>query len=199
MNQSVINICNLALTRIGGNQIKIIHDLNDSGEEARVCARLYPHLLSNMLRRHPFGFALVEKPLALLAIHPDKKLAYEYAYPTDCLQLWQVGVEGHMDDYRLPDYVVGYGVAGRVIGCALERAVARYSVDVNDPNRFDPLFADALAWALAAELAIALQNDKQNFQLLTERAMVATALAMGSDANEASHQALEPYFITTRY
>ena len=201
MNQSIINICNLALSNMGGNQLKTVNALSESTSEARACNRLYPQILSSLLRKHPFGFACVEAPLGLLQVYDNRHLPYEYAYPADALRIWSVGLEGGFHEYRLPvsSFTIGYGQAGRVIRTALDQAFAYYSRYVDDPNRFDALFTDAVVWALTSQLCMALANDARRAEMFAQRAAAAYEMATGADANESAFDVPEPYFITERY
>lgn len=200
MNQSIINICNLALTRMGGSQIKSLNSLEEPSEEARACKRLYPQLLKDLLRQHPFGFACATQPLALLKAHTNLTLPYEYAYPAGALKVWRVGMAAHMHSPAMPSasFTLGHGETGTVILCNLPEAFVYYSVYIDDPNRFDPLFVEALAWSLASELALSLRNDINAASALSERAALALAEARGEDAKEQHWRAPDPYFITGR-
>ncbi len=201
MKQSIVNICNLAISRMGGNQIKSINSLNDPTEEARECKRLYPQILSDLLRQHPFGFACVSEALAFIKLHEGRAMAYEYAYPANALRVWRVGAAHGLDNPGSPSmpYATAYGEQGTVILSAMPEAYALYSRYVDDPNRFDSFFVEAVAWSLASELALAVRNDIATAGQLKEAAAQAMEAARGYDANEQHMQQPEPYFITGRY
>ena len=201
MNQSIINICNLALGRMGGSQIKSLNSLEEPSEEARACKRLYPQLLKDLLRQHPFGFACATQPLALVKMHDNMVLPYEYSYPAGALKVWQVGQPDSFACHaaRQANFRLAHGQAGTVIFCNNPQAYAYCSVYIEDPNRFDTLFVEALAWSLASELALSLRNQIEAASALSERAMFALEIAKGHDANEQYQTSPEPYFVTGRY
>ncbi len=195
MKQSVINICNMAISRMGGNQIKSISSLNDPTEEARECRRLYPQILSDLLRQHPFGFACLSQPLALMQKQEDQ--AYVYAYPASALRIWRVNAGAPLGP-AVP-FSIAYGEQSTVVLCAAARAYAYHSRYVDDPNRFDSLFVEAIAWSLASELALSVRNDLGAAGQLKEAAAQAVEAAKGYDAGEGQSAPPEPYFITGRY
>jgi hypothetical protein len=196
MNQGIIDICNLALSRIGSRQLKQIAAFGEDSQEARLCRQLYPRMLTGMLRRHPWGFATVSEALALL--HREDG-CYVYAYPAKALYILSVSSrEEFAGGLSGAGFEVFMGAQARVLRCALEAAYAFYISMIDDPRRFDPLFADALAWTIAAELSLSLAADAKLEQFLRERAAFAFELAKSSDANQGYAPLPEPYFITGR-
>jgi hypothetical protein len=199
MNQSVINICNLALTRMGGNQINLVASLEEAGEEARLCRRLYPQVLADLLRGYPFAFALDREPLALLKIHEQGRLPFEYAYPAAALKLWRVAPLALLDQDSLfsVQFEIGYGSGGRSVFCDQAKVYALFSRTIEDPGYFDPLFVEALAWSMASELALAT-NRIREADALSKRALMACMEARSADAGESHSAPAEPFYITSR-
>jgi hypothetical protein len=73
-----------------------------------------------------------------------------------------------------------------------------YTVDVEDPNIWDAAFYDALAWSLAAELALTLGNDPQKAQYLTQLAAVKWEDAKIPDSRENQDRRHEGGYVQAR-
>ena len=78
-----VQICNLALYRIGGRKIEAF--IEDS-EESQACQVFYDQVRKEVLEDDQWEFATVIKPLSKLEGRPSCQWAYRYSYPTDCLQ-----------------------------------------------------------------------------------------------------------------
>lgn len=199
MNQSVINICNTALSYIGGSRITSLDSLKEPREEARLCKRFYPIARDTLLRDYPYGFAVQETALALLEHRVnDRVYPFKYRYPSACLKIWVVAPEGMLYSEHIPSFVKWRLSGAKSVLCNLDKAWARYSWQVEDPNQFDPLFTEALALSLAARLALAFNNAPRAREL-NESALAAASKAQCADANEERHILPEDYFITARY
>lgn len=64
MAVSQVELCNLALSRSGGQRITQITSLGEASNEARQCAVKLPHLIRIALRAFPWRFATRKKTLA---------------------------------------------------------------------------------------------------------------------------------------
>ena len=173
-----VQICNLALGRIGINQY--IEDIDDPNDKARACKQFYDLCRQQALQDFPWNFARAVVALAELTTDPPPGWPFAYRYPTDCLQVRALcdedgnGVRSAMiasvsswDEWsgliatRYPWQVQAdpNEAGARLIATDLEDAYCWYTVDVTEPNQFSPLFVSALAWRLAAELAGPLRAD----------------------------------------
>lgn len=171
---SDVDICNLALGYLGDSATVSNLSPPEGSAQAGHCARFYPIARDALLELHPWGFATVRVPLALLNITPPNSWAYAYAAPNDVLNILAVLDPNATDDYSI-GLVQPYNVPGNVAPVAgsytpqtfsaesingtdviltnQENAVLRYTAQVTDTTKFPPLFTEALAWSLAAKLA----------------------------------------------
>jgi len=159
---SVVQICNFALTRIGQSQL--IDSLSEQSLAAQLCTLHYDACCDEVLRDSPWPFARKRVALADIGSPPSDWL-FRYRYPVDCLRaLWVSlpGVRQPRADQRVPFEVV-HAEGGRALLCDLPEAELVYVVRVEDTTYFDPLFVSALAWRLAAELAMGLQANAGNY------------------------------------
>lgn len=146
---SEVDICNLALQRLGA---KAISSLSEDSTAGRECNRVYAHARDSELRAHPWNFARVRASIAADATAPIFGFANSFPLPVDYLRL-------------LPDNeVTDWQIEGRSIltddGAPLKIV---YLKRVTDPNEFDELFIDLLVARLAVDMAekITQSNTKK--------------------------------------
>jgi len=196
---SVIEICNRAITEIGGYPIQA---LTEQTKEAQTCSLLYAPARDEVLRAHPWNFATRRVTLALLS-ETYTGWTYAYQYPTDCLLVREIydatsvtpgnyGLteQAIFENTRAVSYKPEFEVAAdstltsKVILTEKENAVLIYTARVTDTNMFDPLFTRALALRLAADLVTPMKGDPQMKQRLEEQSYRAIMQAEADNANE---------------
>ena len=150
---SQVQICNLALKKLGENAIISI---NDDTEEAEALRLIYSLVLENELRIHNWNFSIKRTTLAALADAPAFGYEKQFALPSDFLRAIQVGE--HFVCENLKDYVTDtslyYTIEGNRILCD-EAAPLKFRYvrkDINE-DEFDAAFVMACANRLAFELA----------------------------------------------
>jgi hypothetical protein len=178
-------VCNLALGMVGQRQF--FDDLEaDDSPEAIVCRSLYGPQRDRLLLAYDWDFCTAR---ATLALTEEERDGWDYAYaePSDCIRLrylWSgssppVAREHHIPHAReLRD-----AKDGHLILTNLEGAKAVYSSNVVTPALWTADFVDALAWALAARLALALPVKPQVGLAMMQGAKVALLEAAARDAN----------------
>ncbi len=171
--RSTISVYNTALARLGGGQLDRINSPDEEGAAATLCRTLFPHVVELALSAHPWSFAvhrvvLAQKPGT--GMEPPEH-PFRYALPADCLL-----------PVRL-ETSTAYTLEGGDLLAGASPAVLMYVARVLDPAIWSAGFADAVAWALAAELATALVNDARRQQFCMEKYTVALFDAAASDAN----------------
>jgi hypothetical protein len=78
---SVINICNIALARIGNS--RTINSLTEKTKEAYTCNLFYESMRDAVLADNDWNFAMSRVVLADLG-DPAPGWLFRYQYPTDC-------------------------------------------------------------------------------------------------------------------
>lgn len=195
MPTSVIDICNVALLRLGHDEIT---SLSEKSKEARYCSRLYDKCRREMLRSHPWNWAERFATLSLLELTATD-YDYVYALPADCMRVIQIVNPLRYINSTAPSMRIDpapqiayelrhYADVGKVLVTGQADAELRYVADVTDPNQFDDQFRDALSHRLAAEMAVPLAG-KPSIQK-TELQLYALILAEGKqiDASESRTQ-----------
>lgn len=184
---SVVDICNLALARLGDDATVASVEPPEGSAQAEHCARFYPIARDSLLEMHDWKFATRRVPLALL-VETSSPWAYAYVQPANTIRIVSVLPPTAGSDVETEPYEMETVADGTVVVLTnVPNAVARYTVRVTDPTRFSPLFTDALATLLASYLAgPVLKGDAgkaearaqlQHFQLQLGAAKV-------SDANQ---------------
>jgi hypothetical protein len=150
---SVVDICNLALARLGDDATVASVDPPEGSAQAEHCARFYPIARDSLLELHDWKFATRRAPLALLT-ETAAPWAYAYAQPAQTIRIVSVLPPTASSDAESQPYDMETAGDGTVmILTDVANAVARYTVRVTDPTRFSPLFTDALATLLASYVA----------------------------------------------
>jgi len=182
---SVVEICNLALAKVGRGSI---NSLSEASPEAEVCGLFFPGVRDSLLRQFPWNFAARSALLGeVSAAIPEAAVwGHVYQYPGDALHVYRVFEAGRFAAEPANEFeVVGSG-SNRYICCNVYRCYARYGMKVTDPTVFDPLFVEALVLKLAIELATEKDSSSRLRVLMTafsaalERAMLAGALEGGA-------------------
>jgi len=202
MAVSVINICNLALSRIGAPSIAAI---TENTRPARECNRLYETVRDTVLSEFPWNFARKQEALAALSGEEVTGWDYAYAYPTDCLTALQIYnpltnqtyTDGEYVAYQLVEsavkikadrikFEIGTNSTKdtRLILTDQEDAELIYTARITDPNMFSSAFIDALSWRLAADLAIPLKGKASLQQQMLAMYVRKLGYAQQVNANE---------------
>ena len=191
-----IEICNMALARIG---VEAIETLTEASEPARACRQFYDHARRIVLRRFPWVFATRRAKLALLPVKPEN-FFYAYRYPAQCACLRKLYNENYDNIPAYTMYQVLSDREGLVIYTNEENVSAEYTADVQDCNLFDEHFADVLGWRLAAEIAFKLTGNIQITQMAEQQYGNLYLEAAANSENEQNMKDADPYtFVSARF
>lgn len=145
MASSEVQICNNALIKLGADTIT---SLSDDTKPARLCNKMYSIVRDDLLRSHPWNFAIVRSGLAQLSATPAFGYSYQYQLPGDCLRV-----------LRIKDTNAEYRIEGRKLLTDENTVNLIYIKKVTDVTQFDANFADLVALKLASELAYNITNN----------------------------------------
>lgn len=168
MTLSIVQICNLALARIGVTDG--IAALSDNTAEARACSLIYEPCRDDLIGSYDWPFARRSAALGLVAEDPAEGWAYSFRVPSDCLVARKI-------DQDAPYAIAGDG-SGRLLYANLTEATLAYTARIDDVGLLPHQVAMALAWRMAVELAPALaktESAADRAQVNYQRAL-ATAL-----------------------
>ena len=167
-----VEICNSAIAKVRGRRILT---LSDDTTEARLCSALYPVLRKKLLRAHPWNFSKRRAELAQDAAAPEWGYAYKYQLPSDCLKLLETDIP-YNSDWALEE--------DSFILSDTSTVFVLYVADITDAARFDALFAEVLAYMLAAELALPITGGAAIAKAMKEAAKEELAQARSMNAQE---------------
>lgn len=168
---SVVDVCNKALDKLGAGSIT---SLTDGNKVANLCSRNWPLIRDQVLRDHPWNFAVARATLAPSATAPEWGFAYIHSFPTNLVKLLEV------KDLTSESYEV----EGRSILADDDVLYIRYIYRVEDPTLYDNLFIDAVSTRLAFELCEGLTQSNTKKEALWAEYLDSLNRAKRSDAVE---------------
>lgn len=163
-----VSICNRALIRCGASRISMI---TEDVQGAILCNALYDELRDEVLRAHPWNFAIKRVQLAPTATTPEWGYDYEYETPNDCLRVLPDVRDSNEQDGI--DHVVEADSDGndKVIRTNESVLNLRYIFRHENESAWDSNFASAFAWKLAYEISYAL-TQSVTLQAACEKAYI---------------------------
>jgi len=181
---SEVQICNMALSRIGIQQT--IDDLEEASNEARACKLFYEVMRDAVLGDFPWEFATKYDSLALVEESPNSDWLFSYRYPIDCLHARRI-VSGVGRDATLnPVFKPGNDGAGRLIYTDEEAPTLEYTMRMENPAFFSLGFAEALSYRIASEIAMPLAIKTEIADRNVSMYRIALATATANEANEST-------------
>jgi hypothetical protein len=153
-----VTIANMALAKIGIGQ-KIEELTNDAGDSEREANFWYPICRDRLLEAFTWQHASKQIALGLVEEDPNDDWPYAYRMPTECLVARRIVTGlGTAESVWIP-FQLGQDSQGTLIYCDTEDAVLEGTFTLNDASRFTNMFGNALAWVMAAEMAMPLSVD----------------------------------------
>lgn len=154
MAVSEVSICNQALSWLGE---KLITSLDDPTTPAQLCKLNYEQLRDAVLEARDWSFAMQRNVPAVLVTVPVWGYSHQFQLPPDLLRVVFVG-ETDSDLENQP--VDNWQREQDKIMCNVDTIYLRYIYRLTDPVKFTPLFVQALAARIAADLAMPLTSSR---------------------------------------
>ena len=149
---SVVDICNSALNLLGASTISA---LTDDSKNARLCNQRYEPVRNRIFRGHAWNCLTKRVQLAKESAAPVIEYANQYTLPADCLRVLKIHT-GVTDSIAS---AIDYAVEGRKIKTDEGTVFLVYIAKITDPNEYDVYLIEALAAAIAADIAYAITNN----------------------------------------
>lgn len=169
MADSIVGICNIALTSLGANPIT---NLSDGTQEAVLCESVWDNARRAVLRMHPWNFAVKRTEIAPETAPPTYDYLYSFPLPSDCLRVIQVFQN---QDYRLE--------RKRIITNA-SSCYVKYIYDCQDIGLWDDSFKDLMAARIRADIAYGITRSNTAIQTASAIFQNKLQVAKGVDASE---------------
>lgn len=181
MAASVVEICNSALIQIGA---KTISSLTDGTKSAQVCNAMYNRCRKELLRAHPWNFAISYIAMTDTTNTPvADHWTNEFAVPNDVLRILETN-----QTYDA-DWEIGYNALGdKVIWTNDDSIEIKYIKDVTNTTMFDANFDEVLAMRLAAAVAYSLTQSQSIQQNMYRTYLEFLRNARFFDAQEHSYE-----------
>ncbi len=157
---SVLDICNLALARLGDDATVSSLEPPEGSQQAEHCARFWPLARDTALASHEWGFATKAVTLAQLSA-PPVGWRYAYTLPPDHIKTIRV-LGPAVDDSNYEMTAASDDVT--VLLTDQPQALLVYVARIQDAVRYPALFVDALSWLLASHLAGPLMKGEAGAQ-----------------------------------
>ena len=168
-----LQLCNMALRRI---QAEPITDLEtDTSKEAALCRTFYDNSRDAVLEDHPWSFAIARQILTASGTTNLSNWLYVYQIPVDPKCIRPLSLLDSQNLYNEAQYP--FRVEGQDIYTDLPLAGLKYIFQQTDPTKFSPLFCDALAWRLGAEMIKAVEGTSPVDPWMMYRDVLLTAQA----------------------
>ena len=184
-----VHICNLALDQLKQEYIQSI----DAPETwvAEVCAMHYDQARQEVLRKHPWNFAIKRDTLTKSATAPVFGWQAAYNLPNDFLRLISIGddsLNSIRNHYQLEN--------NQILGSDLDSVTAdtiqiRYVYDLTDITKFDPLFIKCLYLQMAINMAPRFSLTRAMLQELKEELTDVQPWATAVDGQERPPQRIQ--------
>lgn len=201
------DVCNQALASVAAKaRITSISPPDSGSIEAEQCARYYNEAIETILEMHEWSFATKRVALTKVGDTDTTSWLFRYAIPSDMCRMISVLPDGVTSDHissgvRAPAEAVRELDTGGVLRIYSneEDATLRYTAWVTDPNKWSPLFRQAVVAMLASKIAGPLWRGAEG-EAVKQRCLrdVEVYLARAK-VSDASQQRLRPEPLIASY
>ncbi len=181
------DVVNQALQLMGGNQPTVngYAPTFDSSTAGRAAAALYYPTVATVTRQKAWGFTRKEAALQVSGNGPPSGWQFEYLYPADAVQVWQLtSPAADPNDPRPVNYEEAVTVANnqtvKVLRTNLVNAYAIYG-STPPESTWDSLFREAVVSLLASNFAMAIAGKPDAMAALQERGAAFEQIGEGRD------------------
>ena len=165
-----ISIVNSALIKLGADTIS---SLTQDTKAAILANAVFTDLRDEVLRSHPWNFAIKRAEWSPTANTPVYEYDYEYDLPSDCLRVLD-------PEYDSTDFVI----EGRKLLTNESTLKVRFIYRHTDPSEWDAMFCQTLSWRLAQELAFALTQSSERAEQMEREFRKSLSMARSMDGAE---------------
>jgi len=173
MASSDVLICNRALSKLGAERINALTEDSPNG---RSCNAAFVSVRDSELEDHPWSFAIKRAQLAANATAPIFGRTNAFPLPVDFIRLLPPYVEDNRNNW---DHQIE---AGEIVTDDDGPLDIRYIARITDPNKYTPLFAEALSARLAMEMAEEITQSNSKRQLAQTEYLAIVSRAKKSNA-----------------
>lgn len=191
MSLTVVNVCNMALSKTG--LTTRITSLDGTDVASVQCNTFYEAIRDLVLREHPWKFSNRLAQLTEISGYSKPGWSYTYEYPSDCLKARRlyrdVSMEEQIDQF---DVIVGDDLETKyIVAEEGDEVYLEYTAMSTDPSVWSAEFVSALTARLASELVMPLQADISRKEALLKEYDYMLSRAKFSSAQEGYRELFE--------
>ena len=193
-----VQIAKLALQHLGDRWD--ITSLSEATPEAEQVNLIFSDIRDQVLRSHPWKFAIKHTSPTALAGTVPANWDYMFTYPADALKILHIVNPLGRTVTPIKFDVFRNASDVKVVVCDEEEPEFKYISQVTDTAQFDPSFVTAFSMRLAQHLAIPLTGDRglmRDLKMLADEAMSEAARESANEGVEDEHTR-DPDWITAR-
>jgi hypothetical protein len=186
---SNVAIANRALQKLGAKRIS---SLTQDAPNARSMNAAFERVRDAELRRYDWTFAIKRASIAADGASPDWGDYKRYSLPNDFLRLIRDDESGANVDWRIEGLYILTGDAAPL--------KIKYIARIEDPNFYDPLFAEAFAGRLAMECAKEITDSTSDKESVKDdyKTDIAEARRVGAIEKAAQEFPEDPWLAARR-
>ena len=190
---SKIEICNLALSRIGQNSISSLKDT--SSVQAQFCNMIFEQAKSALLSQYNWTFAIVADKLNQIDNSEDtfKEYDYKYALPEGFLRLVCLYNDTNDIIIQTPHTKPIFVLEGGFVFSDYPNCKLKYIKDIDNISIFSPLFIDCLVLDLAIRLTKLFNDSSTYLQQLQVEYITQLEKAKQSDCKQTTLSSIQSY------
>ena len=170
-----ISMCSNALLLIGHSTI---NSFDDAGAGARAASNLYETVYEDAITGHPWRFAMGKKSLSKLVDTPLNEWKNAFQLPSDLLLVYRTYPRSNYEIYEDKIYSDN------------ESVEIDYWFTPQETN-LPPYFVKYLQYALAAEFAISVTDNRTLADLFANQAIQQKMIAVNRDSQGRTNNAIE--------
>lgn len=174
MATSAVEICNNALIRVGSDRIT---SLSDTTERAVLVNERYEKCRDDLLRSHPWNFAIGRSSLAEDSSTPIDGFDHQYILPVDCLRVLLLNED--------PGIIWSVETGGLLLTDESSVKI-KYIKKITDTTLFDKNFEEVLGLKIAKAIAYRLSQSSTLVAQIDADMKDALRAARSFDAQEGS-------------
>lgn len=184
MATSPVDVCNIALKRLGADAIV---DFSEGTSRASLCSQIYQTTVDRILREFEWNCAQFRVALVRRTDVPAFGYQHMYTLPTlpYCLKVNETDPSDA--EYDIENSIDSLGVVqGKVLVTDETQMFIRYTGRLTDVTQWDASFTDAVAADLAVQMAYPLTENAGLAKILGVEAQNALQHARSLDSQEGS-------------
>lgn len=180
---SDVQVCNLALDRLGARNIT---SLSDNTQTARLCNANIEAQKEVVLQKGKFSFARTRIELPQLVTTPAFGFSYQYQKPSDYLAMYKIN-----DEVCGVEAKIKFDIEGDKILTDEATMKVVYIRKVTDITQWSALAREALSFKIAHVLAFKLTGSRTKEQDMLGDYLRTMTNAEGSDSQESPEEKVE--------